>query len=74
MQPLYQDHPLEAEEILAVVAFLKAGAETGHSETEPQSFAFVLAGIGLAAALMVLFDVAWRSRFRAVRRPLVARN
>ena len=74
MQPLYLDNPLESEEILALVAFLKDGAETGASESAPKSFAFVLAGIGVAAALMVLFDVAWRSRFRAVRRPLVARS
>ena len=74
MQPLFMDRPLEAEEILALVAFLKRGAETGAAETEPQSVGFVLSGIGLAAALMVVFDVFWRNRFRAVRRPLVARN
>ncbi len=74
MQPLFRDRPLEADEILALVAFLKAGAETGEVETPPKSLAFVLSAIGLAAALMVLFDVVWRSRFRAVRRPLVARS
>jgi mono/diheme cytochrome c family protein len=74
MQPLYMDHPLESEEILSLVAFLKEGAETGQAETEPNVFAFVLSGIGVAAALMVLFDVAWRSRFRSVRRTLVARS
>jgi cytochrome c2 len=74
MQPLFLTHPLESEEILALIAFLKESAETGVTEAKSSMLEFVLSGIGLAALLMVLFDVLWRDRFRGVRRLLVARN
>lgn len=74
MQPLFMKRPLESEEILALIAFLKESAESGVTEAKSQVLGFVLSGIGLAALLMVLFDVLWRDRFRGVRRLLVARN
>jgi cytochrome c2 len=74
MQPLFVTHPLEAEEILALIAFLKTSAETGVTEARSSMLEFVLSGIGLAALLMVLFDILWRNRFHGVRRLLVARN
>ena len=74
MQPLFLTHPLESEEILALIAFLKHSAESGVTEARSSRLQFVLSGIGLAALLMVLFDILWRDRFRGVRRLLVARN
>jgi len=73
MQPLYQADPLDSEEILALVAYLKESAESGEPESQGTGLGFVLSGIGLAAVLMGSFDVLWRSRFRGVRRSLVAR-
>ncbi|MFN0006701.1 MAG: c-type cytochrome [Planctomycetota bacterium] len=74
MQPVFQRRPLDGEEILALVAYLKAAAETGETEAPSTSFAFVIAGIAATAALLVAFDFLWRNRFRAVRQPLVARE
>ncbi len=74
MQPLYSDAPLDSEEVLALVAYLQRTASSGELEAESSSLEFVLAGIGLAAFLMVLFDVLWRKRFRSVRRTLLAQR
>jgi mono/diheme cytochrome c family protein len=72
MQPLYVDAPLDSEEVLALIAYLKATAGQGELEAESTSLEFTLAGIALAAGLMVLFDLLWRKRFRSVRRTLLA--
>lgn len=74
MQPLFQDAPLDSEEILALVAFLKDRAEDGGAEAEPGTLPFLLSGIGLAAFLLVLLDVSWRNRFKSVRRTLLAQS
>ncbi len=71
MQPVFKGHALESHEILGLVAVMKDAAESGAGEAESSTLSFVLAGIGLAAALMVLFDILWRNRFRSVRRTLV---
>lgn len=75
MQPVFKQHTLESDEILSIVAFLKSEAEGGDAPmvAEP-SLDFVLAGLGAAALLIVLMDFAWRRRYRAVRRPLVAKD
>jgi mono/diheme cytochrome c family protein len=72
MAPVYRNQPLSEDEILAVVAYLKSVAETGEEAAEPLTFAFVLSGCGGAGLLIFLFDLAWRRRFRDVRRSLVA--
>lgn len=74
MQPLYIDAPLDEEEVLALVAFLQDRAARGEVEAEKSSLEFVLGGIGVAAFLMVLFDVLWRKRHRSVRRSLLAQS
>lgn len=74
MQPVFKDHRLEGEEILQVVAYLKSVAESGEAESEDMTLAFLLCGIGGAAALLVICDFAWRRRYRAVRRPLVNKD
>lgn len=74
MQPLYTDAPLDSEEVLALVAYLRETASAGELEAPSTSLQFVLSGIALAAVLMVLFDVLWRGRFRSVRRSLLAQR
>lgn len=71
MQPIYVKHPINEDERLALIAYLKMCADTGDEFAEEMTLQFLLAGLLLAALILVLFDYLWRSRFRAVRRPLV---
>lgn len=79
MKPLFAVAPLvmdsknpDADEILPVLAYLQ-DIENRHAApdrtTERLTFAFL--GIAGAGALLVLFDFAWRRRFKGVRRALV---
>ena len=74
MQPIYRATELDSDELLALVAYLQNEAESGALEAEPQSLSFVLAGVFTAGALLALFDLVWRNRFRSVRRSLLARR
>ncbi len=76
MKPLFADRPLDSEEVLALVAFLGEEASSGLDQSESSNLPFLLMGLGLAATLLVAFDLIWRNRFRGVRRSLVheARN
>ncbi len=74
MQPVFRDKPLEPDEVLAVVAYLKDVAERGVPAAAPPTLAFVLSGFSGAAAVLVLFDYLWRRRFRDVRRSLVEQS
>lgn len=71
MQPVFRDHPLEADEILPLVAFFEDRAQRGGEDTSPARLNFFLIGLGGTVLALVGFDLAWRKRFRAVRRPLV---
>ncbi|MFO0981315.1 MAG: c-type cytochrome [Planctomycetota bacterium] len=71
MQPVFGKQPLSAEEVLALVAYLKSVAEQGVAQAQPAALQFMLAGLFGAAAILVLFDYLWRNRYRAVRQPLV---
>lgn len=71
MQPVFKDRSLEGEEVLALVAYLKSTAETGRPDPARGSLAFLIAGVAGLAGVLVAFDLVWRRRFRAVRRPLV---
>lgn len=71
MQPLFKDHPLEGEEVLALVAYLKDVAEDGEGPEPASTLQFVLWGFGGAVFLLLLFDFLWRKRYRATRRPLI---
>ncbi len=70
MRPIYKKHRIEAEERLALVAFLKKNSEAGEEASVPL-LEFVLAGFGVAALILVLFDFLWRTRYRGVRRSMV---
>lgn len=71
MKPIYSRHPINKDENLALIAYLKGVAERGTEEADPETMTFLLAGAFSAALLLVLFDFLWRSRYRAVRRPLI---
>lgn len=71
MQAVFKDTPLDAEEILPVVAYLEDAARQGGEDTGVGQVTFLLLGLGGAAVLLVGMDGAWRKRFRAVRGPLV---
>lgn len=71
MQPIFKNKPLEADEIHALAAYFEDSAQ--HSEADPlvNRTTFLLIGLGLAAAVIFLFDEIWKGRFHSVRRPLV---
>jgi len=71
MQSIFSRHPLEAEEILPLVAFLADKAEAPAQSGQAASLIFVLLGITGTVLSLVLFDKIWRKRLQGVRRPLV---
>jgi len=71
MQPVYKAHPLEGDEILALVAWLKHSTESGTTTAPRGSLPFLLWGIGGVVLLLGAFDLIWRRRLRGVRRTLV---
>ncbi len=72
MQPVFRDHPLEAEEILPLVAYFEGAAKQVGDDDSVAPLTFFLMGLGGMVLVLGLFDVLWKNRFRAVRRPLVA--
>jgi mono/diheme cytochrome c family protein len=71
MQSVFRDTPLEAEEILPLVAYFEDAAKQGGEDTGVGLVTFLLCGLGAAVVGLVAFDGAWRRRFRAVRAPMV---
>lgn len=71
MQPIFSRHPLTPEEILPLVAALEDSARAAQQRPSPAMLTFFLIGLGAAVLALILFDMAWKSRFRAVRRTLV---
>jgi len=74
MQSVFKDHPLDSEEILPLVAFFADKAVAPPESGQAATLIFILLGLAGTVAALVLFDVAWKKRFRAVRRPLVHEN
>ncbi len=71
MSPIFSRHPLDGEEILPLVAFLKNEAEMDNPERTTAMINFLLFGIGGAVLLLVAFDFIWNRRFRGVRKELI---
>ncbi len=71
MSPVFSKHPIDEEEILPLVAFLKNETETDRPENVASLINFVIIGVVGAAVLLIIFDRIWNRRFRAVRRPLI---
>jgi mono/diheme cytochrome c family protein len=72
MQPVFKDHPMEPDEVLALVAFLENTARQGGEDVSPARMNFFLLGLGGTAVALVGFDLAWKRRFRGVRREMIA--
>jgi cytochrome c2 len=71
MQAVYKNHPLESEEILPLVAYFADRALAPPESGKAATLIFTLLGLAGTAAALVMFDAAWKRRFREVRRPLV---
>ncbi len=71
MQPIFKDHPLNADEIHALVAFFDSTAGEPETEASASRITFVLLGLLGAAVFIFALDAIWKRRFQAVRRPLV---
>jgi cytochrome c2 len=71
MQAVYKDHPLDSEEILPLVAYFADRALAPPESGQAATLIFILLGLAGTAAALVMFDAAWKKRFRGVRAPLV---
>lgn len=71
MAPIFKKHPLDSEEILPLIAYLENQASGGGEDMSSGKLTFLLIGLGGAGLMLVLFDLAWRTRFRSVRKQLV---
>ncbi len=74
MQSVYKAQPLDAEEVLPLVAYFQHTLQRSPEDPATARLTFVLIGLGGTLLLLGLFDVLWGSRFRAVRRTLVQRK
>lgn len=72
MQSILRNTPLKPEEIHALVGLFEDRAKQGAPvQAGVTQLTFSLLGLGLSALALVLFDIVWKGRFRAVRRSLV---
>lgn len=71
MQPVFNEHPLKPEEILPLVAFFEDSLKQGGPDDFVALLYFFLLAMGGTILGLVFFDVAWKNRFRSVRRLLV---
>lgn len=71
MAPVFKKHPIDSEEILPIIAFLENQAAGGGEDLSAGKLTFLLVGLGGAGLMLVVFDLAWRTRFRSVRKQLV---
>jgi mono/diheme cytochrome c family protein len=71
MQALFRKNPVAAEEILPLLAAFETAARTPERPDTVARTVFLLLGIAGASAGLVVFDAAWKRRFRSVRRAMV---
>ena len=71
MRPIFQEHPLAEDEVLALTAFLKEETENDLPKNRAAVVNFLLFGLVGATVLLAVFDRLWNKRFTAVRKPLV---
>lgn len=74
MKPLFANRALTNDEILALVAHIEQGAAMGGQAPTSGRLPFLLLGLAGALVGLTTFNQIWRTRFRAVRRPLVHRH
>jgi mono/diheme cytochrome c family protein len=71
MAPIYKQHAMKQEEVLSLVAYLEDQATRGGEDMSAAGLTFLLIGLGGAGLALVAFDLAWRRRFRSVRKEMV---
>ena len=71
MQPIFKNHPLDSDEIHALVAYFESSAGQSPAQSASSRIAFLLAGLLGAAGVVFGFDAIWKRRFHSVRQPLV---
>jgi cytochrome c2 len=72
MSPVFKNHPLDSEEIFPLLAFFQDAAQKGGvADTSTWMFNLLLLALGSTVLALILFDLIWIKRFRAVRRPLI---
>ena len=71
MSPIFKKHPIGEDEVLPLVAFLKNKAEGNEKVRDVHNFNFMIFGFIGLAIILVLFDLAWGNRLKAVRKPMV---
>lgn len=74
MQNVFKTRPFDAEEVLALTAYFQHTLQRNPDDPSTARLNFVLLGLGGTLLILGLFDVIWHKRFRAVRRPLVAKR
>lgn len=72
MSPVFKANPIDADEILPLIAYFDDVAKKGAVPSEAR-LGLVVAGVIGAAAALFLFDYLWRRRFTGVRAGLKAR-
>lgn len=71
MSPIFKRYALTPEEILPLIAYFEHEARGGGADASAAPLVFFLIGLAGAALALVLFDQAWKERFRSVRKALV---
>jgi len=74
MQPAFKNHPLNSDEIHALVAYFEQLAPQSEADGSAARAAFLLMGLGAACGFVFALDAAWKRRFRDVRRSLVGQQ
>jgi mono/diheme cytochrome c family protein len=71
MQAVFSKHPLEEEEILPLLAAIDDASRQGQRKSDAATIRFSGFGLGGMLIGLVLLQVAWRRRFRSVRRSVI---
>ena len=71
MRGVFAEKPLTEDEAANLFAYF---AQTSQRTSEPINLAFILIGVGGFLLLLLLSQLIWRKRLRAVRAPLVGRQ
>jgi len=70
MLKIFQEHPLEDDEVFALRSFFY-DANRQSSDSAAGGISFIFIGILGAFIMLILLNVAWSRRLRAVREPLI---
>ncbi len=71
MQPIFKKHPLQPDEIFALLALFDDTARKGGADESSGPTNFFLLGLAGAVVGLLVLDTVFKQRFRGVRRALV---